>query len=95
MCIRDRLKANFSDVPNDIISAVVTSNKTRKEFITSQIMNKMCIRDSLHGMIVADSFHIPNMHITLTNNMFGDGNKYNDYLSAFDICLLVDNFFII
>ena len=36
-------------------------------------------------MIVADSFHIPNMHITLTNNMFGDGNKYNDYLSAFDI----------
>lgn len=25
------------------------------------------------------------MHITLTNNMFGDGNKYNDYLSAFDI----------
>ena len=35
-----QLKANFSDVPNDIISAVVTSNKTRKEFITSQIMNK-------------------------------------------------------
>lgn len=43
------------------------------------------ISSSLHGMIVADSFHIPNMHITLTNNMFGDGNKYNDYLSAFDI----------
>ena len=31
-----QLKANFSDVPNDIISAVVTSNKTRKEFITSR-----------------------------------------------------------
>jgi hypothetical protein len=29
-----QLKANFSDVPNDIISAVVTSNKTREEFIT-------------------------------------------------------------
>ena len=43
------------------------------------------ISSSLHGMIVTDSFHIPNMHITLTNNMFGDGNKYNDYLSAFDI----------
>lgn len=43
------------------------------------------ISSSLHGMIVADSFHIPNMHITLTNDMFGDGNKYNDYLSAFDV----------
>ena len=35
--------------------------------------------------IIPHSFHLPNMHITLTNNMFGDGNKYNDYLSAFDI----------
>lgn len=43
------------------------------------------ISSSLHGMIVADSFHIPNIHITLTDDMFGDGNKYNDYLSAFDI----------
>lgn len=43
------------------------------------------ISSSLHGMIVADSFHIPNIHITLTSNMFGDGNKYNDYFSAFDI----------
>lgn len=43
------------------------------------------ISSSLHGMIVADSFHIPNIHITLTNNMFGDGNKYHDYLSAFDV----------
>ncbi len=43
------------------------------------------ISSSLHGMVVADSFHIPNMHITLTNNMYGDNNKYIDYLSAFDV----------
>lgn len=43
------------------------------------------ISSSLHGMIVADSFHIPNIHIVLANRMFGDGNKYNDYLSAFNI----------
>lgn len=46
---------------------------------------KLVISSSLHGMIVADSFHIPNIHITLTNDMFGDGNKYNDYLSAFGV----------
>ena len=46
---------------------------------------ELIISSSLHGMIVADSFHIPNIHITLNNGMFGDGNKYNDYLSAFGI----------
>ena len=43
------------------------------------------ISSSLHGMIVADSFHIPNIHITLNNGMFGDGNKFADYLSGFGV----------
>lgn len=46
---------------------------------------KYVISSSLHGMIVADSFHVPNIHITLANSMFGDGNKFADYLSAFDL----------
>lgn len=46
---------------------------------------EMIISSSLHGMIVADSFHIPNLHITFNNKMFGDGNKYKDYLSAFNV----------
>lgn len=46
---------------------------------------EIIISSSLHGMIVADSFHIPNIHITLNNGMFGDGNKFNDYLSGFGV----------
>ena len=43
------------------------------------------ISTSLHGLIVADSFNIPNQHIVVTKNMKGDGFKYRDYYSAYDL----------
>lgn len=35
-----QLLANFSDVPNDIIKAIVNSNQTRKAFVTERILKK-------------------------------------------------------
>ena len=35
-----QLRVNFKDVPNNLIGAIVESNETRKEFITSQILQK-------------------------------------------------------
>ena len=35
-----QLKANFFEVPNNLISAIVDSNETRKNFITTQILKK-------------------------------------------------------
>jgi len=36
-----QLRANFHNVPNDLITAIVSSNSTRKDFITNSIINKL------------------------------------------------------
>ena len=35
-----QLRVNFKDVPNNLIGAIVDSNETRKEFVTSQILQR-------------------------------------------------------
>lgn len=46
---------------------------------------KTVISSSLHGLIVADSFHIPNIHIIVSNKLMGDGFKFDDYYSAYGL----------
>lgn len=43
------------------------------------------LSSSLHGLIVADSFNIPNIRVIAKNKLLGDGYKFDDYYSAFGI----------
>lgn len=43
------------------------------------------ISSSLHGLIVADAFGVPNVHIVVTDNLKGDGFKFKDYYSSFGV----------
>ncbi|MBO0481011.1 polysaccharide pyruvyl transferase family protein [Candidatus Enterococcus courvalinii] len=46
---------------------------------------EVVISSSLHGLIVADAFYVPNIHIVVTDNLLGDGFKFDDYYSAYDL----------
>lgn len=46
---------------------------------------KTIISSSLHGLIIADSLRVPNVHIVVTDNLLGDGFKFDDYYSAYGL----------
>lgn len=65
---------NLKGSPADVIRKIAEC-----EFILSS---------SLHGLIIADSYHIPNLHIKLYEfgeKMKGDGFKFADYYSSYGL----------
>ena len=44
------LKANFKDVPENLISAVITSNATRKQFICDEVLKRIDINKDVVGV---------------------------------------------
>ena len=79
-------------IPNSIIIDVRGDVISRLEEIASC---KTIVTSSLHGLIISDSFHIPNLHVKLTNKLSGDGFKFKDYYSCYgleDICINLNYF---
>lgn len=46
---------------------------------------ELIISSSLHGLIIADSLSIPNLHIKVSDALLGDGFKFDDYYSAYGL----------
>lgn len=54
--------------------------------VIREIAKCRCIlSSSLHGLIVADSLGIPNLHAVFGDRLLGDGYKFDDYYSAYGI----------
>lgn len=64
-------------------SKFIDVRKTPYEVTYSIAECKTIISSSLHGLIIADSLGIPNRHIVVTDNLLGDGFKFDDYYSAY------------
>jgi hypothetical protein len=45
---------------------------------------EIIVSSSMHGIIVADSFNIPNVWIQLSDKVIGNGFKFHDYNTAID-----------
>lgn len=60
-----QLLANYKDIPNDIITAVVNSNNTRKKFIVDQILSKKPQVVGIYRLIMkhgSDNFRYSAIH---------------------------------
>lgn len=54
--------------------------------VLSQIAScEAILSSSLHGLIAADSFNIPNHHVVFSDKPLGDGFKFDDYYSAYGL----------
>lgn len=52
--------------------------------VIEEIARCRCVlSSSLHGLIVADSLGIPNLHVVFGDRLLGDGYKFDDYYSAY------------
>lgn len=76
----------FMQLAQQFPKSLIINVRQSPEIVAEQIAQCECIlSSSLHGLILADSFHIPNLHIKVSNAMLGDGFKYADYYSSYGI----------
>lgn len=67
-------------------NAIVINVKDEPLQVVEQIAQcGFVLSSSLHGLVVADSFNIPNMHVLFSDRLLGDGFKFDDYYSAYGL----------
>ena len=64
---------------------LIDIRRTAKEVIDDIARCECILSSSLHGLIFADSLHIPSLHILGTNELYGGNFKFEDYYSSFGL----------
>lgn len=64
---------------------VVDITAPTQEFLRELAACRFVLSSSLHGLITADAFQIPNAWITISNELRGGAFKFEDYYSVFGL----------
>lgn len=83
---------HFEDANKEIVRKLAMDNhfkiidvlRSPQEVITDITSCKLVFSSSLHGLIVSDSFGVPNVHLNLSNQLVGGAFKFDDYYSGVD-----------
>ena len=74
----------FGHLAKSISGSVVLNPECTPKTVICRISEcKAILSSAMHGLIVADSFGIPNMRIVASDSLMGGDYKFKDYYSAF------------
>ncbi|MCL2371403.1 polysaccharide pyruvyl transferase family protein [Candidatus Saccharibacteria bacterium] len=68
----------------DVVNCNQEDSAFCQQFLEQVAECETIISSSLHGVVVADAFRIPNAHLMLSDGVYGNNYKFRDYYSAFD-----------
>jgi pyruvyltransferase len=74
------VKAFTSKIPGARVLDILSGTQ---EFLSELAACRFVLSSSLHGLVAADAFGIPNTRVTITDELRGGGFKFRDYYSAF------------
>ncbi len=78
----NRIQALAAQIPGAVVLDVFLPPL---DFLRRAAACNFILSSSLHGLIVADAFRIPNAWLSLSDSVRGAGFKFADYYSAFGI----------
>lgn len=72
------------DIVIDMGGHIIKVDLPVEKFINELTSCEYIISSSMHGLILADAYGIPNVRVHLSNLIYGGDFKFNDYLSTTD-----------
>lgn len=82
--MKEQNELRFNELSKQYSNAILIDITGDPIDVLNQISQCECILSSgLHGLIVADSFGIPNKRLVYTRRLIGDDYKFDDYYSSF------------
>jgi pyruvyltransferase len=73
------------NIIESIGGCVINVSLPVNKFIEQLTKCKVILSSSMHGLILADAYDIPNVRLVLSENIVGGDYKFNDYYSTTDI----------